>query len=139
MKRDQAILLLVSGLMAGCKSPSGFGINETRQEKTRNAILREVASPERQNKLLAVVNAFQQECQSIGDRTVSLRTQISEANRNYGTSRTELESLYSNLGELTVQFGETVKTRSLEFRALCSQDEWEQIASHKTEAVHFTF
>lgn len=139
MRRDEAILLLLSGLAAGCKSTSDFGMNDARQDKTRDAVQAAIADPERKNKMLSVIDALQREAKTIETRAGSLRSQISEANRNYETSRAHLETLYSRLGELTVQFGETAKKHSLELRTLCSQEEWKQIASHKTQAIHFTF
>ncbi|MDF7822943.1 hypothetical protein P4B35_02880 [Pontiellaceae bacterium B12227] len=139
MKRDHAVLMLLSGLAAGCKSTGDFGMNAARQDQTRNAIQASIASPERRNIMMGVVDVLERDCKTIENRALGLRRQISEANRNYETPRAQLELLYSRLGELTVQFGETVKMRSLELRALCSRDEWKQIASHKTQAIHFTF
>lgn len=139
MKRDQAILMLLSGLAAGCKSTLDFGMNEVRQDTTRHAVQAAIADPVRKEKMLSVIDALQREAKTIETQALNLRVQISKANRNYETSLARLESYYSRLGELTVQFGDTAKKHSLELRALCSQEEWKQIASHKTQAIHFAF
>ena len=89
--------------------------------------------------MLAIVDSLQREVKKVESKALAVRDRLTETNRNYDTSRPELEKLYDKLGELTVQLGNSAKTHSLELRALCSQDEWSTIASHKTEAIHFTF
>lgn len=139
MKRDQSIVLMLAGLLAGCKSTSEFGLNENRMNQTRNLISTTVSDPERSKAMLAIVDSLQRKVREVESKALVVRDRLTEANRNYDTSRPELEQLYAKLGELTVQLGNTAKTHSLELRALCSQEEWGTIAAHKTEALHFTF
>lgn len=138
----RAKMIYIAGallLLSGCRSKVAFGINRGRIQDSRTVIQTIISEPERQEALLEIVDAYKRDIRVIEKEAIVLRQEIVELNRVYATPREELEVRYNRLGELTEQLGHTVKMHSMSARALCSEDEWKQIAPKKSEVFHFTF
>lgn len=139
MKCKLIAVLLPLVLLAGCRSKVAFGINRGRIQDSKATIESIIPEPERQEALLKIVDAYKRDLSAIEKEAITLRQEIVELNRVYDTPRAELEARYNRLGELTEQLGDAVKQYSMSARALCSEDEWKQIAPKKKEVFHFTF
>lgn len=132
-------LLLAFGGVVGCKSNDTFGVNTNRVETTRSAIESIIPESDRREVMLAIVVSFEKSVMAIETEALDVREQIIEANRDYDTTREELEVLYARLGELVVELGDTAKVNSLALRELCSEEEWKRIADDKSVLVEFKF
>ena len=130
--------LLFSSL-TGCQSKVAFGINTGRVDKTRSAIEKTIDEPERRAAILELINRFEQEAKIANDETIAIRAQIIEANRDYDTTREDLEKLYDELEVLLQRQADTAKRISMDARKLCSEEEWKKIAAHRTEVINFKF
>jgi hypothetical protein len=75
----------------------------------------------------------------IGAEVTALRLQIVEANRDYDTTRADLELLYGELGKRAERLVATVKEHSLDLRMHCSESEWAKLADTKTQTLGFSF
>jgi hypothetical protein len=98
-----------------------------------------VADADRREAVHALINSYEQEMKEIGAKAIAIRKEIVVANRDYDTSREELDALYGQLGALVVQMGEAAQRCSVQARTHCSQEEWKAITSHKTQPFNFTF
>ena len=123
----------------GCKSKDSFVLNPDRVDETRSAIRSSVEDPARCDAMLAIVNAMEGEVTAAGSEVKELRQQIVEANRNYDTTREELEQLYADLGVQAERLATSVKVHSLQLREQCTESEWNRITSHKTKAFEFNY
>ena len=142
VKRVGGMLCLTLALasLMGCKSSEkSFGLNPERLDKTHAAIQSEIPDAERRQAMLAVVAEFEVEAQSISDEVKALRAEIVEANRDYDTTREQLQKLYDGLGVQLGRLGNATKEHSLKLRTLCSEAEWEEIFDHDDDAVEFKF
>ena len=132
-------LVLLIGL-AGCKlSEKSFGLSPERLDKTRAAIASEIPDVERRQALLDGIAAYEVEVQAIFDEIKALRAKIAEVNRDYDTTREQLQGLYDEIGVQLERLGDSVKTHSLKLRTFCSEEEWDRIFEHDGDAVNFKF
>lgn len=131
------LLLLIS--LTGCKSKDVDGLNTGRIEATRTAIKENIHEPDRQNKIIELVDSFEAETRGVIDEILELRQQIIVANQSYETTREDLKQLYAQTGTKLHDLGKLTREKSLEMRTLCSEAEWNQIASHDDKLVSFTF
>lgn len=134
-----ACLLLILGVISGCKSPPDPGLNTARVDKTRGSIEKAIDDPERQGAILKIVNEFEQEAKQISEEAIAVRGQIVETNRAYETTREDLQKLYDELNSLLLQLGDSAKQHGMEARKICTEDEWAEITSHRTDVFNFTF
>jgi len=132
-------VLLISSGLAGCKSKDSLGLNPERVDKTRAAIQAEIPDAERRHAMLAVVDSFQADVQKPLKEVKAIRLQIVEANRDYDTTREQLQQLYDELGILLDRQGKSVKEHSLKLRTLCSEAEWDEIFDHDDKAIEFKY
>lgn len=133
-------VLLISGGLAGCKSgEETSGLNLERVDESRHAILSTVPEPERRMAMLAIVDSMQAELKAVGADVLRLRQKIVEENRDYDTTRDDLEALYAQLGSQLETLTDSVTKHSLQLREHCSKSEWKKITSHETEAFQFKF
>ena len=133
-------LTLALASLTGCKSAEkAFGLNPERIDKTRATIASEIPDAERQQAMLAVIADFEKEALAISDEVTALRAKIVEANRDYDTTREQLQKLYDGLGVQLERLGSTTKEYSLKLRTLCSEEEWETVFAHDDDAVNFKF
>ena len=133
-------LTLALASLTGCKSTEkSLGLNPERLDKTRAAIASEIPDAERQQAMLAVIADFEKEALAISDEVTALRAKIVEANRDYDTTREQLQKLYDGLGTQLERLGSTTKEYSLKLRTLCSEEEWEAVFAHDDDAVNFKF
>lgn len=139
MKCKMIVIVASLMLFSGCRSKVGFGINRGQIKDTGSVIETVISEPERQAALLKIVENYKQDAGEIEKEAIELRLQIVELNRNYDTTREELDARYSRLAELTKQLGDTVKKYSMQARALCSEDEWKRIAPKKNDPFNFEF
>ena len=138
-KIAMGVLLVSAGLM-GCKSAEkSFGLSLERLDKTRAAIQSEIPDVERRQALLDGIAAYEVEVQAVFDEMKALRAKIAEANRDYDTTREQLQELYDEIGIQLERLGNSVKTHSLKLRKLCSEAEWDRIFEHDGDAVNFKF
>jgi hypothetical protein len=135
------LIFLAVSLMSfsGCRSKVAFGVNQGQIKDTRSEIESIIPEPERQEALLKIVEGYKANIVVIEKEAIELRQQVIELNRDYDTSREELELRYARLAELTEQFGNTVKVYSMKARTLCSEEEWKRIAPKKSEPFNFEF
>ena len=133
-------VLLISSGLAGCKSTEeSFGLNPERVDKTRAAIQAEIPDAERRHAMLAVVDSFPADVQKPLKEIKAIRLQIVEANRDYDTTREQLQQLYDELGILLDRQGKSVKEHSLKLRTFCSEAEWDEIFAHGDKAFEFKY
>ncbi len=137
MKR--LFILVVVLAVAGCRSNESFGLNPERLEETRSAIEATIREPERRVAMLTSMDSFQMEVQKIIAEVTTIRLKIVEANRDYDTTREQLQQLYDELGGQLDRLGDTVKAYSLKLRALCSEAEWDGIFDHDDKAFGFKY
>ena len=135
-----SVLVVSAGLM-GCKSAAdkSLGLNPERLDKTRTAIRAEIPDVERRQAMLDGIAAYEVEVQAIFDEVKALRAKIAEVNRDYDTTRGQLQELYDEIGIQLERLGNSVKTHSLKLRKLCSEAEWDKIFKHDGDAVNFKF
>lgn len=147
MHKDLLIKTLLFGVMfvwvllflPGCRSKVAIGVNRGRVQTTRSSIEALQTDPERREAMLAVVESFEQSVLAIENEAQETRRQIIELNRDYDTTREELEQLYARLGALMKELGEVVKVNGLAMRELCSEEEWKRIATDKSALIEFSF
>ncbi len=133
-------MLLFLLMFAGCKSgKKTFGLNPERVDETRHVILSAIQEPDRRMAMLSIVDSMQAEVKAVEADVLELRQKIVEENRDYDTTREELEALYAELGSHLETLTDSVTKHSLQLRGHCSKGEWKKITSHETEAIHFEF
>jgi hypothetical protein len=133
-----AAALLAAGL-AGCSSKVTFGLNMGRVSETREGIETVITDPDRRAQMQAVVDAYITEAEAIAEEVRILRADIVEKNRDYSTSRGELEALYDEIGEQLNELIAAAAEHGAELRKLCSEDEWEKIFDHDDNLLNFTY
>jgi len=141
MMKNRIIMgvMLISVGLVGCKSKDSFGLNPERIDKTRAAIRSEIPDSERRQAMLAVVDSFDVEAQKIIGEVKAIRLQIVEANRDYDTTRDQLQQMYDEIGVQQGRLGKAVKEHSLKLRTLCSETEWDEIFAHGDKAFEFKY
>ena len=139
MKLQIMGLMLGLALLVGCKSSNTFGLNPERVGETRSAILSTINDPDRSADMLAIVDAMEVEVNAIGAETLDLRQRIVVADRDYDTTRADLEKLYADLGTLIGRLGVTAKVHSLLLREQCTKAEWREIISDESKTFEFSY
>lgn len=139
MKYMRLIGIVFLVLIAGCKSKGTALLNAERVAESRAIIESSISDPERRSTMLEIVDAMEAQMTDVGAEVRALRQQIVEANRNYATTRADLELLYDELGKRVILLTTTVKDHSLKLRAQCSASEWTQLVDTKTETFNFSF
>ena len=101
MNRNYVCRMLVLGLiligLTSCSSKATFGLNWGRVDETRMGIDQLIAEPERRVAMHAVVDAYATEAKEIMAEIKADREKIVEKNRDYDTSREELQALYDHI------------------------------------------
>lgn len=133
------LMLAIAGLTSCKSTEKSFGLSSERLDKTRAAIQTEIPDAERRQAMLDGVAAYEMEVQAIFDEVKALRAKIAEVNRDYDTTREQLQKLYDEIGLQLERLGDSVKTHSLKLRKLCSEAEWDRIFDHDDDAVVFKF
>ena len=133
------LMLVIAGLTSCKSTEKSFGLSSERLDKTRAAIQTEIPDAERRQAMLDGIAAYEMEVQAIFDETKALRVKIAEANRDYDTTREQLQELYDGIGIQLERLGDSVKTHSFGLRKLCSEAEWDRIFDHDGDAVVFKF
>jgi hypothetical protein len=129
---------LAAGL-TGCSSKVTFGLNIGRVAETREEIDKVIAEPERRAKLQAIVDSYVAEAERITEEVKAIRLKIVEKNRDYDTTREELEALYGEIAGKLDQLVAAAAEHSAEMRTLCSKEEWEKIFDHDDDLLNFTY
>ena len=133
------MILAASAILMGCSSKVTFGINMGRVQETREGIETAIADPARRAEMQAVVDAYIAEAEAIADEVKALRTEIVRKNRDYDTTRWELEELYNEIEQQLERLVATAAEHAAEMRTLCSEEEWEQIFGHDGDMLNFTY
>jgi len=133
------LTLALAGLTSCKSAEKTLGLTPERLDKTRAAIQVEIPDAERRQAMLALVDSFQADVQEIIEEVKAIRLQIVEANRDYDTTREQLQKLYAGLGAQLERLGNTTKEHSLKLRALCSEAEWDEIFAHDDKAFEFKY
>lgn len=143
MNRKCVCRMLVLGLfligLTGCSSKATFGLNWGRVDDTRQGIDELVADPERSAAMHAVVDGYATEAKEIMAEIKADREEIVEKNRNYDTTREELQELYDHIHNKLDQLIALARDRSMEMRQLCSEEEWNEIFEDNDEFMNFEF
>lgn len=128
-------------LLIGCTSnePRSLGMDPEKVEETREAIQSVVPDTVRATKMVAVLDEFAAEAKSLAQDAEAIQQKIVEANRDYATTRAQLEELYNDRVQVTQQLGDCIRDHSLRLRALCSEDEWNRIIDEIGDDVEFNF
>ena len=79
--------------------------------------------------MLAIVDSFYRELQSVEKEAMATRERIAVANRDYGATRADMQRLHAELGLLVERLGNAAKRQSLALREHCSESEWNEIFS----------
>lgn len=124
-----ATVMLAAGL-AGCSSKVTFGINRGRVDETREGIETVIADPERRAKMQVIVDGYVAEAEEIIAEVKALRAEIVEKNRDYDTTREELQALYDEIEGRLDRLVAVAAEYAAEMRQRCSEDEWEEIFGH---------
>ena len=136
---NMAVLLIPLLVSAGCSSKMTFGINRGQIQETQSVIDETIPEAERREALQAIIASYQTQVLEIEAEALELRQQIHALNRDFDAPREELEVRYDRLGELTAACGQVVKQHSLEAKALCTDEEWEEIAPEHIDPFRFSF
>ena len=123
-------VVLVLGL-AGCKSDDHLESLEGNPEKTRENIVKEVDDPERVEQLLALVDTHEEKVAAIKEEVTVIREELARKNRDFNTSRSELQALYEQLyAKLDILLA-AIRDDSMQMKQLCSEEEWDAIFTHR--------
>lgn len=132
-------LALMLTSLTGCKSKEAFGLNMERVDETRALIQAEIPDADRANNMLAVVDSYEAEAKVLVNEVKAKRSEIVEANRDYDTTREELQNLYDQLGKSLAQLAESAKQHSLKLRSHCSEEEWGEIFDDEDRLINFKY
>jgi len=130
--------LLAAGLI-GCSSKVTFGINRGRVHDTKQGIETVIAEPERRAQMQAIVDAYIAEAEAITEEVKTLRADIVEKNRDYDTTRQELQALYDEIEGKLDRLVAIAAEHGAELRSLCSEEEWEEIFDHDDALLNFKY
>ena len=143
MNRNYVCRMLVLGLiligLTSCSSKATFGLNWGRVEESRASIDKVIAEPERRAEVHAVVDAYVADAGKIADEVKAIRMEIVEKNREYDTTREELQALYDQIESKLDQLVATAAEHGAELRKHCSKAEWEEIFDHDDDMVNFKY
>lgn len=128
--------MLAAGL-TGCSSKVTFGINRGQVHDTKQGIETVIAEPERRAQMQAIVDAYIAEAEAITEEVKTLRAEIVEKNRDYDTTRGELQALYDDIAEQLDRLVATAAEHAEQLRSLCSEEEWEEIFDHDEALLNF--
>jgi regulator of replication initiation timing len=139
MKFTSILVVALLVLNTGCKSTDSTGLNPERVDETRAIIASAIEDSQRRATMLAIVDSMESQITEIGAEVGELRQQIVEANREYDTTRADLELLYAELEKRVERITATLKEHSLDLRRNCTASEWAKIVDTKTETFGFSF
>ena len=128
-----ALLLLVIICIVGCRSDDVSGPSWENLDTTRKNITRKIDDPQRAEQLLALVDAHEIKVAAITDEVELIRQELERKNRDYTSSRAELQALYDKLYAKLDQVLATIRDDSLEMKQLCSEEEWQGIFAHRKQ------
>ena len=132
-------ILIGTVFLFGCSSKVTFGLNRGRVEETRSSIDKVIEEPDRQAEMHAVVDSYVSRAGELTEKVTVIRQQIVEKNRDYDTTREELQNLYDQLNDKLDQLLDLARDHSMKLRALCSEEEWEDIFDHEDDLVNFKY
>ena len=133
------MICLVGSCLFGCSSKMTFGLNWNRVEKTRSSIDEIIEDPVQRGEMHALVDSYAAKAGKITDDVKAIRLQIVEQNRDYDTTRAELQGLYDQLNDKLGQLLDLARDHSMKLRAMCSAAEWEDIFEHEDDLVNFKY
>lgn len=143
MIRKDVCRILILGLfligLTGCSSKATFGLNWGRVDETRKGIDELVADPDRRAAMHAIIDTYVAEAKALSEEVKTIRAEIVEKNRDYDTTRADLESLYEALAQRLDDLLNLITERSMEMKELCTEEEWIEIFDHKDDLVNFTY
>lgn len=139
MRKSWMFILVGLLCLAGCRSKVPFGLNWDRVEETRSSINEIIVEPERRANMQGVLDSYTAQAGKIMEEVKTIRKQIVEKNRDYDTTRAELQALYDQLNAQLDQLMIVARDQSLELKTFCSKAEWEQIFDHAEDLVNLTY
>lgn len=141
MERMFKVLMigLVGSCLLGCSSKVTFGLNMGRVEKTRSSIDELIQDPVRRGEMHAVVDSYTSKAEALSVDVKTIRQEIVEKNRDFDTTRAELQDLYDQLNDKLDQLLDLARDHSMKLRAMCSEEEWEDIFDHEDDLMNFTY
>jgi septal ring factor EnvC (AmiA/AmiB activator) len=119
--------------IVGCRSDDVSGPTWENLETTRKNIAREIDDPQRAEQLLALVDSHEIKVAAITDEVELIRQELERKNRDFTSSRAELQTLYDQLYAKLDQVLATIRDDSLEMKQLCSEEEWQGIFAHRKQ------
>lgn len=128
-----ALLLLIMICIVGCRSDEVSGPTWENLETTRKNIAREIDDPQRAEQLLALVDSHEIKVAVITDEVELIRQELERKNRDFTSSRAELQALYDQLYAKIDQVLATIRDDSLEMKQQCSEEEWQGIFAHRKQ------
>lgn len=134
-----AVAAMLAAGLTGCSSKVTFGINRGRVDETREGIETVIADPARRAKMQAIVDVYVAEAEEITEEVKALRAEIVEKNRDYDTTRGELQALYDEIEGHLDRLVAAAAEHGEELRKLCSEDEWEEIFDHDGDILNFKY
>ena len=133
------VAALLAAVLIGCSSKVTFGINRGRVHETRQGIEAVIAEPERRAEMQAIVDAYIAEAEAITEEVKILRAEIVEKNRDYDTTRGELQAVYDEIEGKLDRLVATAAEHAAQLRSLCSEKEWEEIFDHDDDMMNFKY
>jgi hypothetical protein len=130
-------LVVVSACLLGCSSKGTFGMNWGRVDETRSGIEKVIAEPDRRVALYAVIDSYVAKAGTLTDEVTVIRTDIVEKNRDYDTTREDLQKQYDELAEKLDDLLDLARDHGEQLRTLCSEEEWEEIFDHSDKLMNF--
>lgn len=114
--------------LSGCSSGKGaVGLDMEKLQDIRQAMESAIPEADRRRAMLTLVDRFETDADKMHAEAQLLHERLLEANRDYRTSREDMQQLYDEQRILTERMGNLVRDTSLELRTLCSEDEWSRI------------
>jgi uncharacterized coiled-coil DUF342 family protein len=87
----------------------------------------------------AIVDAYIAEADAIAEEVKILRAEIVEKNRDYDTTRAELQAVYDEIEGKLDRLVATAAEHAAQLRSLCSEEEWEKIFDHDDSLLNFKY
>ena len=94
-------LLLSLALLPACKSLTPMQATQLSKDDTYELIVDSITDPAKADQLLALLNSYEAELVVIYDERVALNKELVELNKNYDTTRDEMQKVYDTINDKT--------------------------------------
>ena len=141
MWNKRALFLSALGicLLVGCSSPETpkATVNDARIKDVKERINKHVKDADRATAMHAIVNELRAGLENYQISINAKRNALIQANRNYATTRQELEEIYDSMNGEIVEMMTYAQDAHFRLKQLATETEWNGVAGGRKKLFGF--